>query len=94
VLRVLLVKRFEPGVRVRLTGAFLRNTGQMAGGEGLSRWHVRACDCDPCTDGRMVAVDEKWSSLSLHWTPEEIAADPRLQWRHINTANLERAPQR
>lgn len=82
-------KHFEPGDRVRLTGVFLKNTGQRAGGEEQSRWTVRACDCGLCASGRYSAVDQQYSPLSVSWTPEELAADPRLQWRHILNANLE-----
>lgn len=46
-------KHFEPGDRVRLTGVFLKNTGQRAGGEEQSRWTVRACDCGLCASGRV-----------------------------------------
>ena len=82
-------KHFEPGAKVRLTGIFLKNTGQRAGGEGLSKWTVRACDCGLCKGGRYSAVDAKYSALSCSWTAEELAADPRLEWRHILNANLE-----
>ena len=35
----------EPGTRVRLTGRFLKSTGQQAGDEGSKVWTVRACKC-------------------------------------------------
>jgi hypothetical protein len=38
----------EPGRRVRLTGRFLRSTGQVTGDEGGKRWTIRECNCDLC----------------------------------------------
>lgn len=66
-----------PGDRVRLTGDFLRNTGQQAGGEGLSRWIVQLCKCPLCKTGQYVATNER-----SHDDPEHP--------RHINAGNLER----
>jgi hypothetical protein len=67
------------GARVRLTGRFLRNTGQIAGGEGNRVWKVVPCQCDLCAGKRFVAVDEK-----SVYHPDEPA-----QPRHIASANLE-----
>ncbi len=66
-----------PGTRVRLTGDFLRNTGQIAGGEGLSRWTTVLCTCGLCKTGRFVAVDEP-------------STDDPNRSRHINAGNLEK----
>ena len=71
------MRRLVTGDRVRLTGAFLRNTGQLAGGEGSSRWTVTACGCGLCRDGRFVTVDQA-------------SHDDPSQPRHILAANLER----
>ena len=68
-------------MRVRLTGEFLRNTGQIAGGDGQSRWNVRPCACGLCAGGDFVAVDEH----SLFWDP----AEPETTWRHFRRENLE-----
>jgi hypothetical protein len=87
-IRVIKGKRYEPGARVRLTGAFLRSTGQIAGGEGQKVWTVRECGCRLCANGRFVLTDE--ISGSYDYTPEEIAADPHLRYRHINAANVVR----
>jgi hypothetical protein len=67
------------GARIRLTGEFLRNTGQIAGGEGGGVWKRVACACDLCQSGRFVAVDEK----SVYAEPGE----PRN--RHIAAGNVE-----
>lgn len=72
-------RTFAPGARVRLTGEFLRNTGQIVGGEGSSRWTVVAHHgCRLCEDGRFVMVDEP-------------STDDPTRGRHFNAANLERA---
>lgn len=84
-----LATRFTPGDRVRLTGEFLRNTGQLVGGEGHSRWIVLACDCGLCKTGDFVCTNQRRSSADM-FTAEEIAGDPSLGWRHINVGNLER----
>lgn len=67
---------------VKLTGKFLRNTGQMRGGEGSKRWTVVACACGLCVKGDFVAVDE----------PSPFAAQPGNEdmppMRHIAKANL------
>jgi hypothetical protein len=83
----------SPGTRVRLTGIFLRNTGQMAGGEGSSRWTIVQCDCRLCrgnTSGSaFVAVDEPHECQSNPKGYEDIPEAERPRWRHINVANLE-----
>lgn len=65
------------GTRVRLTGEFLRNTGQIAGGEGQSKWTTVACSCGLCQGGRFVAVDQP-------------STDDPTRSRHIHAGNLER----
>ena len=83
-------RAFAIGDRVRLTGAFLRSTGQIAGGEGRSVWTVQAHPgCRLCADNRFVLTDEERSAPE-DFTPEEYAADPLLKFRHINAANLEK----
>jgi hypothetical protein len=73
------VKRFLPGERVRLSGDFLRATGQYAGKSGLSRWTVVPCSCGLCTSspGQYVAVDEKSGTF-----PDEPM--------HVHVGNLEK----
>lgn len=75
--------KISKGDRVRLTGAFLRNTGQVVGGEGLSRWTV--------TDiVRDFAITDEPTTVDCY-TASEIMADPTLAFRRIHLANLERA---
>lgn len=69
------------GARVRMTGEFLRNTGQIAGGEGQRVWTVRKCKCELCSSGRFVSVDER--SICA-WEDEG-----KIHWRHIAIGNLE-----
>ncbi len=44
-----------PGVRVRLTGKFLANTGQRTGGEGRKVWEILAVDGDYWTTAEHAA---------------------------------------
>jgi hypothetical protein len=75
------VSRIQVGDAVRLTGKFLRNTGQQRGPEGQKRWKVIGIT------GDWAIVDEP-SDLS-YFAPEEIAADPSLKYRRIALENLE-----
>ena len=58
-------ERVPVGARVKLTGVFLKNTGQRAGGEGAKVWTVIAHACSMCESGRYVAVDEYPIELHL-----------------------------
>ena len=73
------MRTLKTGDRVKLTGQFLRSTGQMAGGEGCSRWTIVACSCGLCRamPGHFVATDED-------------SYDQPGRPRHIATANLYR----
>lgn len=83
------------GSKVRLTGYFLKSTGQVKGGEGSKRWTVVA----DCGFGRpignqgtfcqcpWVAVDEVDDS-GLYPDIKSTRADGRLM-RHIALGNLE-----
>lgn len=79
--------KFKVGDRVRLTGKFLRSTGQFTGGDSRSKWEVLAV-----SEGKqspdMITVNEPRSDMSF-WTAEEIAADPSLKWRCIAACNLQ-----
>jgi hypothetical protein len=48
----------RPGVRIRFTGQYLRQTQQARGEEGRKVWTVQPCPCRLCTSGDFVAVDE------------------------------------
>lgn len=65
--------RIPVGSTVKLSGKFLRDTGQVIGGEGCKRWTTVECGCGLCLGGSYVAVNEDsgWGSA-----------------RHINTSNL------
>ena len=69
------------GTKVRLTGAFLKFTGQQAGREGSKVFTVKG------GSGDFVIVDEE--ADTAWFTPDEMAADPSLKWRRINKANLQ-----
>lgn len=83
-----LADKFKAGDRVRLTGAFLRSTGQFAGGEGQRKWSVLAVDAKPWSV--FVVTDEKKHKDELaFFSAEELEKDPTLQYRRINAANLQ-----
>lgn len=72
------------GDRVRLSAAFLRNTGQGRGGEGRKVWAVVACpDCGLCNKGDYVAVNE----------PSRFALPGEPPNRHFAVGNLKRVGQ-
>ena len=82
-----LQSRPAPGTRVRLTGIFLKNTGQHAGSEGQSVWQVTPCDCLAC---RACGEWEEPNSMPLVAVNEVIARDDEeVRWRHIAAYNLE-----
>jgi len=78
-------KSIVVGSRVRLTGKFLRSTGQIAGGEGLSRWIVLDIR------GSFAVVDEKTSTGKSGYEDlsDEEFYGQKLDYRRINLANLE-----
>lgn len=83
---------FKPcvGDKVRLTGRFLRSTGQYTGEDAHRVWSVLSVDArhGSC----FVVVDQEREPDQLKaWTPEELAAEPMLKWRRINAANLQHA---
>jgi hypothetical protein len=82
-------RRFAPGDHVRLTGDFLRWTGQIAGGAGQSIWTVVECPCSLCRDGKFVATNQP----SVFDDDTDDGRDQHCP-RHINAHNLERARER
>ena len=81
--------KYHAGDRVRLTGAFLKSTGQIAGGEGHTVWTVQACPCSLCKSGRFILTDEPRQDNGM-FTPEEIAREPHLKYRHVAAGNVVR----
>lgn len=73
----------KPGDRVRFTRDFLKATGQ----PWTMGWTVLACECELCSKGKHVAVNEPapadpFGRDTIAWgTP----------WRHIHWSNLEPA---
>lgn len=83
------VKRYPVGTRIRLTGKFLRSTGQMTGGEGQSIWVVRECTCGLCKRDFVCTDQERTpGELALLYSPNELREFPHLRWRHINLNNV------
>ena len=80
-----------PGTKVRLTGYFLKCTGQTTGGEGQSRWTVVACACGLCKTGRYLATDEPNGYTEADgYTRAELDDESNgLRWRHFALANLQ-----
>jgi len=94
-----------PGTVVRLTGYFLKSTGQQLGNEGLKRWKVvDNCGFPNCPCRRMVAGESTGSRShgpSFYLVPvdeplpreryEDIIStrDDGQFMRHVNAANLE-----
>jgi len=73
--------KISVGDTVRMTGKFLRNTGQQVGGEGKKHWTVKDIQ------GSFAVVDE--DADTSYFTAEEMQKDPSLRWRRINVGNLE-----
>src|SRR6266852_2924418 len=83
------------GTRVRLTGYYLKVTGQVTGSEGGKRWTVVSdCGFGPsclCSFGRHLAVDEfmpEEAQRAGYWDITSTRADGRLMC-HIAMANLQ-----
>ncbi len=73
-------RAFEVGSRVKLTGKFLRSTGQGRSSEARSVWTVTGFSGPWAITNE--PTDTRW------FTPEELAADPTLAFRRIALANL------
>jgi hypothetical protein len=85
-------KAIEVGDTVRLTGEFLRNTGQQAGEEGRKRWKVLALEGPD--HFKQAVVDEDRLNPEDMFTAEEMEKQPNLRKRWINTGNLEKVRKR
>ena len=71
------------GAKVRLTGTFLKSTGQQCGPEGLSVWTVVA------NDGDFVLVNEPHDEEYRKHMWGDLPESERPKWRRINRANLQ-----
>lgn len=81
-------KSFKVGDKVRLTGKFLRSTGQFTGDEARRVWEVLAVDPGKYGSPDFITVNQPRADLS-YWTAEELEADPMLKWRRIAAGNLQ-----
>lgn len=82
-------KRYPVGTSIRLTGKFLRSTGQAVGGEGQSVWIVKECPCTVCKRDFVCTNEERSpEALALNYTADELAAMPHLRFRHFNLHNV------
>lgn len=85
-------ERMVPGVKVRLSGQFLRSTGQYTSSEARKVWTVQECPCRSCKakDGfTTVAVNETKDKDDLrYFSTEELETMPYLKMRHIARCNL------
>ena len=72
-----------PGTRVRLTGSFLKSTGQQRGREGSKVFTVIG------TSGDFVQVNEPLDEEFRKKMWGDLPESERPRWRTINRANLE-----
>ncbi len=79
---------FPVGTKVRLTGRFLRSTGQYTGSDANGKWLTVACNCGLCEGDGYCAVNEPALDYG-QW--DDIPKEKRPKWRHFATANLEDA---
>jgi hypothetical protein len=75
-------RAFAIGDKVKLTGKFLRSTGQHAGKEGQSVWTILGF-----SNGDRWAIVDQPTDTS-HYTAAELTEDPSLRYRRIAVANL------
>lgn len=68
------------GDKFKLTGKFLKFTGQQTGSAGQSKWTAVECGCGLCKLGDFVAGDER----------RDDALPDESPWRHFNRANVYR----
>ena len=76
----------QVGDKVRLTGKYLKSTGQQRGGEGQSVWLITALS------GPFVVTNERLRPTNVErlWTPAELEADPSLWFRRFHPGNLQK----
>jgi hypothetical protein len=89
-------KKLQVGDRVKLTGEFLRNTGQYVGSEGLSEWVITECHCDLCDTDRFVATNQNANTFelihraALDKAIRESGSGRESLMRHFHAGNLYR----
>jgi hypothetical protein len=81
-----------PGTKVRLTGKFLKSTGQQRGGEGASRWTVlpwseSGFPPSPYSESNFVVVNESQDG-AMYSDITSTRSDGKFM-RLINKGNLE-----
>lgn len=75
--------KYPPGSKVRFTGVFLKNTGQIAGGEGGKIFTVRACQCSLCKTGRYLSVlDPEYPADTRHIAAVNLCGEHELTIRN------------
>jgi hypothetical protein len=77
------------GQTVRMTGVFLKSTGQQKGGDGPKRWKVLACACGLCVLGKHVSIDEPYDDAYRAKMWGDLPENERPKYRHVAIANLE-----
>ena len=79
-------RKFEVGSRVKLTGKFLKSTGQGRGSAGLDTWTITGFS----NRGEWAITDEALDSsyVASAFTAAELEADSTLRFRRIALANL------
>ena len=84
-------KDFRVGDKIKLTGRFLQNTGQTAGGQGQQVWEVKGLR----KVGRNVYVitNEPKPDADEQYTAAELYDDPMLRYKSILAANVYRVGQ-
>jgi hypothetical protein len=74
--------KLKIGDRVRLTGKFLKSTGQQTGSAGLDKWTIVGF----WSDGRMALVNEPIDQSGYM----DLPPDQRPKWRSIAVGNLQK----
>ena len=77
-------RAFAIGDKVKLTGKFLKSTGQQRGPEGLSTWIITGFS----NGGRWAITDQPAANPEGYYSADELAADPTLAFRRIAVENL------
>ena len=77
--------KLKVGDRVKLTGKFLKNTGQRTGSAGLDTWTIVGFWGE---NDEMALVNEPHLCQSDPTGYEDIPPEERPKWRTINVGNL------